>query len=223
MSNRVDQLHIFTTGSNYLYFREQAKLSQVPQHKESHERAASTYWRQLYELSHEVEKEISVTNWQLAHRAGSVAPGEWESQEGHEYERYAAAQRELDRLEFLQDDLEAYLAGRKPDQADPIEVARSELVKLATRARLLSASREHIPGVPRGSYDSEVVEALVERGIAKEPRHAIHLLNLSEGLSEGWSNDELVYWAVRYREARGEGKDKRVSMSVANKALTVGS
>lgn len=223
MSNRVDRLSLFSIGSNYLYFKKMARLAEVPQHKQSHERAATEYRARLYQLSHEVEQAIGVTNWQLAHRAGSIAPGKWEDETDHEYARYLGAERELDRLEYLQDDVEAYLAGRKPDQADPVEVARSELVKLATRAKLLAASRGHIPGTPRKSYDSEVIQELITRDIAMEPRHATYTLNLSEGLAEGWANDELVYWAIRYREARIEGKNKQVSVAVADKALRVGS
>jgi rubrerythrin len=209
----IDTLSVKAVGANFLYFSEVARTAQNESSQEAYEAQARREREHLLQLLHEVEKQVVVTSYALAYEAAVDTSGNG---------RYGRLEKELDRLEYLQDDLNAYLGGKKPDAVDPVVKAREELVALATRARVAAASRRFTGNRSRGSYDGGVIRELVERGVAKEPRHAIHVLNLSEGLNEGWSNEELVYWGICYRKARGNGERKEVAVAVANKALTVG-
>jgi hypothetical protein len=210
--SKLDKLSIFATGQNYLYFLNQVKTLRNPTSKRAANEQAQRIREELLQILHQVDREVYVALKALATEVAEYG----------ETDRYRELEAEANRLDRAEADLHAYLDGRKPNGVSPEEKARNELVALATRARVLAASRRFVERKARKSYDGEVVQALVERGVANEPRHAIHVLNLSSGLREGWSNEELLYWGLCYRKARNDGGNKAAAIRVADRALTVG-
>ena len=219
---QVRKAAVWVSGRNYLHCARLAAEGQNEGTRAAMADGAGYSRRNLYEYARRVEDEIAATGRSLALRAESISPAGWGDPEDYEYGRYLDLERELARLERIRDDIEAFLAGHEPEPVAIEDDGRAELLALATRARVSAAGRRMIGAKARGSYDAEVVQRLVADKVAKEPRHAINLLNLSRGLAEGWSNDELVYWAIVYRRARGRKESKETAVEVANKALAIG-
>jgi len=75
----------------------------------------------------------------------------------------------------------------------------------------------------RLSYPAELIAWIMKEKIARDPQHAVNVLNLSGGRAESWSNRRFAVWAKTYRWYRRKGHKKaeavQYARSYANKVM----
>jgi len=102
-----------------------------------------------------------------------------------------------------------YEAEKRLENADTL-IELIDLIDATLRGEVVEVKHKSY------GYKAELISWMLQKRIAKSPRHATAILNLSKGVELGWNERKLAEWSLLYRWYRDHGRSKSEAVQAAH-------